>query len=178
MDISKIRKAKRSDRLVVLEEEFLEGKKDDPEAILELEMALRALQKVGFTIDNENGTIVMATFKDPVEAPKVIVNGEDGVVVRQTCSWRYNAYKFLESYLGIGQYEDAFDCFAMAEVFPEIGPSDRIDSGNLSLYSKCYDQLAERLLGFAKNHLCDPKKLGKTVIEMQTGTRIVRVGPF
>ena len=174
MDIGKIREAEKSERLAVLEKEFLpQGKEGDPGAILELEMALKALKEVEFSVE-PNGTIVMATVVNSVTNDGVVSKSTDGIVLKRGCPGRYNAYQFLEYYLGIGRYEP-FTNYDMRVSFPDIGPASIDDLSEEEAYQDCYDQLADRILGFARNHLCDQKAIGQVVIEIQSATRIVRL---
>lgn len=172
MNISKIRKAKKSERLETLLTEVF-GDRSTPSTVLDVEMALRKLQHLGFCVDADSGTVVMNPIGDK-EKTVVVMDDEDGEVkkISPNQDW-YNAYSFIEAYLGLGYRSRPADDMEMYEKFPNIKPVNPILGSSLEeARRKCYEETTVRILNFMKYNLCSLMTVGEDVAEILSATQV------
>lgn len=173
MNISKIREAKRGQRLEIMIAELFNGKEVSDETVLRVEMGLRKLQHLLFNFDGEkSGTIVMAEVEDTrsEDSYNVVVSTEDGVV--KQLRPRNNAYRFLSSYLGISG-RNPYDIHEMQHEFPEI--QSKLVLSDESYY-ECYDSIAKSILNFMKYSFC-ADCVDENVVNLETATKSHTVVP-
>lgn len=150
MNIQKIRKADKSQRLTVLVDELYvtDASATCPGLVLSVEMMLREMQKYHFYVDTKSHTVVLSD-DDGSGKNKVVISEKDGVVEKTPRHNTYNAYEFLEFYLGLGANPPC-NFSAVRFRFPLLLPIN-VTTGYASASEIFwYDFITERLLNAFK----------------------------
>lgn len=148
MNIARIREAEKSERFGVLMEELC-GKTTDDSAsttqVLDAQIALKKLQGVRFDVSTGYHLGIFGPGERAKTQRVVVSQSIDGIVSTFKEPETYNAYEFLNDYLGI-EKDEPMIISKLHQKYPKLVRDDIIGSE-----FPWYDDIAQTLLLAAKN---------------------------